>query len=402
MTLKNKKFIPEEDFEKDEFSEKIINELGKFKEEDFSEDFERKFFSEIAKLKPQKPLWDRIKIIFSSENIKALFIPQMSVESYLKPILVYSIISAIIVSVIYLNPLNRTSDNYQISKVETSKKVKTQQPSNIIEKENPNITPDKNQLVENKNKNNKVLKSNKPKENQYLANANNKLKDSLNDLLAVASDKDLIPVSFNEQLMTSGYELSRGAESEDVLNYTPAEYNAKDVYKGKLKNDIFEGNGTLIKANGDKYVGEFKDGLFNGQGIYKWSDSSKYDGKWENNKMNGYGTFIDSKGNSYTGEWLDNMRNGNGKFIFVNGTTFTGSWKNNILEGKVKMTKANGDKFDGTWKAGEATGFGIYTWAKGYKYEGEWKNGVMEGKGSLTTKDGKKYTGTWANNKLVK
>ncbi len=215
-------------------------------------------------------------------------------------------------------------------------------------------------------------------------------------------DKDFVPVSMSEKLFSSGAVLSRGSEEEDAMSYSPAESNSKDIYKGSLANNKFEGKGILIKVNGDKYTGEFKEGLFNGNGKYVWSDSSKYEGDWKNNKMSGYGIFIDNRGNRYVGEWLDNMKNGNGTQTLANGTKFAGQWKNNFLDGKVIMTKANGDKFDGVWKVGGANGNGTYTFVNGCKYAGEWKNGTMEGKGTLTTKNGKKYTGIWKENELIK
>jgi hypothetical protein len=64
-------------------------------------------------------------------------------------------------------------------------------------------------------------------------------------------------------------------------------YSNGDVYRGFLKNGLFDGQGSYYYNNGDLYLGFYSEGQRNGYGIYNSKSGSIYDGMWENNEFLG-------------------------------------------------------------------------------------------------------------------
>ena len=57
------------------------------------------------------------------------------------------------------------------------------------------------------------------------------------------------------------------------------------LYDGEIKNDMYDGKGTLYYNESDqvKYRGKFKDNLYDGKGtLYDESGEVIYNGKWKN------------------------------------------------------------------------------------------------------------------------
>ena len=64
------------------------------------------------------------------------------------------------------------------------------------------------------------------------------------------------------------------------INTETKKFENGDLYKGQLKNNKMNGNGTYIFDNGEKYIGEFKDDKFHGKGKYIYPDGSEEKGEW--------------------------------------------------------------------------------------------------------------------------
>jgi len=92
------------------------------------------------------------------------------------------------------------------------------------------------------------------------------------------------------------------------------------MYEGDFINDKFEGNGKLIKENGEYYIGQFKNHLRNGKGI----------------------VFYKNGNIMYEGSFVDDKKEGNGKFIFKTGEYYIGNWKHDIINGKGALYYKNG------------------------------------------------------------
>lgn len=81
---------------------------------------------------------------------------------------------------------------------------------------------------------------------------------------------------------------------------------------GEWTDDMMNGQGVMIKADGTKYKGGFKNGIFEGHGIMLDANGIKYEGDFKNGKKHGQGTEYDKDGKEIrSGEFL--MGNFRGK-----------------------------------------------------------------------------------------
>ncbi len=234
----------------------------------------------------------------------------------------------------------------------------------------------------------------------------------------------------------------------DVAEMPNGKICDKNEIASKLKDNKFDGKGTMIFANGAKYIGNWKenksDGLgtfytpngdkfvvgwkddkvkkqrfityakdskypgkfklgndkFNGQGIRIYENGIIYTGKFKESKLDGQGTIIYPNGNSFSGFFKDNNFNGQGTFINIErGDKHIGEWKDSKMNGQGTMIYANGEKYSGEWKNGSRAGQGTYTWPNGDKYIGSFLNFKQNGQGTMTYANGEKFVGEWKNHK---
>ena len=243
-----------------------------------------------------------------------------------------------------------------------------------------------------------------------------------------------------------------------------AKQNGIDVgnrYEGDVRNQDFNGTGTLSYGNGDKYVGQWKDGLRDGQGTFFKSDGTILNGVWKddtlyqaqkytntnpnttkvrrypdcngvftgpcyfegtvlrggkpsidryegdvlNSKWNGIGTFYfleegELKGNRYEGSFVNGQKEGKGTYYWANGDQYVGEFKNEKFEGFGTKTYANKNLYIGDWKNNVIEGQGTFTYfVEGDKYAGSWKNNQRHGFGTYTYSNGEKYVGMYQLNK---
>jgi len=100
----------------------------------------------------------------------------------------------------------------------------------------------------------------------------------------------------------------------------------------KVGNDSFIET-IVYYANGNIYTGRLKNGLPDGNGNMIFTDGCIYDGEWKNGVENGQ-AFLDCPTHTYQGEFKNGMKNGKGKAILENGIIFEGYFKNNDFIGK--------------------------------------------------------------------
>ena len=105
------------------------------------------------------------------------------------------------------------------------------------------------------------------------------------------------------------------------------------IYSGEIDNKKFtpEGQGVLVKKNGDYYFGQFSDGKKSGKGKEQNTDQF-YEGEFKNDIKNGYGKLyhrVTKKEDQliYEGEFENGEYNGSGIFI-SNEMRFDGFFKN--------------------------------------------------------------------------
>ena len=60
--------------------------------------------------------------------------------------------------------------------------------------------------------------------------------------------------------------------------------------QGGWADDLKQGLGKKVYANGDVYEGLWKGGKCEGPGRYRWRNNNEYDGEWKAGRMHGRGT----------------------------------------------------------------------------------------------------------------
>ena len=64
----------------------------------------------------------------------------------------------------------------------------------------------------------------------------------------------------------------------------------RDCLQGGWAQDLKQGLGKKVYANGDIYEGLWKAGKCEGPGRYRWKNRNEYDGEWKAGRMHGKGT----------------------------------------------------------------------------------------------------------------
>lgn len=75
------------------------------------------------------------------------------------------------------------------------------------------------------------------------------------------------------------------------------------IYTGEFDNYVPNGSGTMVFKFGE-YSGDFEDGYMK-KGTFIWTNGDKYIGEFKDNLFNGYGTYIKADGTFKTGQWLN-------------------------------------------------------------------------------------------------
>ena len=70
------------------------------------------------------------------------------------------------------------------------------------------------------------------------------------------------------------------------------------------------GQGKLVKKNGDRFEGTFKDGNVDGEVIIHYADGSRFRGVYQKGKRNGKAIEEDSDGLRFEGTYVDDRRDG--------------------------------------------------------------------------------------------
>jgi hypothetical protein len=77
----------------------------------------------------------------------------------------------------------------------------------------------------------------------------------------------------------------------------------------------------MLLENGAKYEGEWdiSNDMRDGKGLQIWADGSLYEGYWKADKANGRGRLIHADGDVYEGEWKDDKAHGKGRYYHTDG-----------------------------------------------------------------------------------
>ncbi|MCQ2068011.1 MAG: hypothetical protein MJY68_02760 [Bacteroidaceae bacterium] len=128
------------------------------------------------------------------------------------------------------------------------------------------------------------------------------------------------------------------------------------LYRGRIRDSVFNGQGTCIYADGTVYEGEWKDGLWNGKGTVIYPDGDIYNGTFRNHIKEGKGTYTYHSGARYNGEWKDDKFNGKGKLYFADGGMYDGAWKDDMKHGYGTLITYDGKAIIGYFYRDEYLG----------------------------------------------
>ena len=182
-------------------------------------------------------------------------------------------------------------------------------------------------------------------------------------------------------------------------------YTNAGRFQGTFREDVREGQGEMVFANGDVYRGEWAEGssrqnksapiiecdpglgfdaVMHGQGELRFNDGSVYTGQFCDGAITGEGVWENTKtGERMAGEFLEGRLHGQGVQVTAVGDTLEGRFNDGDLDGNGKITKAKGDLLEGWFEGGALHGRGRLTLGSSHLYEGFFDNGLRHGHGSM-------------------
>jgi hypothetical protein len=144
----------------------------------------------------------------------------------------------------------------------------------------------------------------------------------------VATPKPVTPLPSEPTLEHWIADASTGCK---VSNPKP-EPNESIRWKGKCKNGLAEGKGTLEWFKGGQpysvSTGNFREGKLHGHVIYHSANGGFYEGETVNDKKDGHGIVRWVNGDSYEGEFVNDSRTGHGTYRYADGRIESGIWRN--------------------------------------------------------------------------
>ncbi|MCK6526583.1 PDZ domain-containing protein [Myxococcota bacterium] len=158
------------------------------------------------------------------------------------------------------------------------------------------------------------------------------------------------------------------------------------------RGDCFDGQGSVLWANGDSWEGAFRNGAMAGVGVHRtkegrrceltftsdvdqrgrctWPDGGRYEGTLRGVVLHGSGTYTAPDGRVYRGEFRDGARHGRGTFRWPEGIVRDALWDDGQTTGAFTQTWPDGRRYAGTLD------WGVTTWPDGRRYEGKHSEGV--------------------------
>lgn len=131
----------------------------------------------------------------------------------------------------------------------------------------------------------------------------------------------------------------------------------------------------IVRRGADIYQGELRDNLPDGRGIWVWANGARYEGGWRHGLRSGRGRLLDARG-EYDGMWREDRRNGVGMQREGETSIYRGTWQDDRRHGPGIETFSNGVSIQGNFVDNQPQGRVIYTFGD-RRYEGELREGCL-------------------------
>ena len=279
--------------------------------------------------------------------------------------------------------INEKSDNDKKREISYEEIIrdKNKNEKNKINNENNDITNSFNS--NNKNEDNSGKK-------EINNNVNNKIQNKITNIIRV----NKIPNLKSNNNANPKFSNSTISKSKTYNLITKSYPNG--TYKGYILNDKREKSGIMIFNNGAKYEGQWKNDKKHGKGVFTSSHyfdcknnvGMKYEGEFKEDKFEGFGITLYTNGDKYEGEWKNNKQYGKGIVTYFNGEKYEGDWSEGMFDGIGTFFLKNGERFEGRFKDNKYNGYGKYFYINGDWLEGIFKNDHPFGNCVLHKNDG--------------
>ena len=279
--------------------------------------------------------------------------------------------------------INEKSDNDKKREISYEEIIrdKNKNEKNKINNENNDITNSFNS--NNKNEDNSGKK-------EINNNVNNKIQNKITNIIRVNKIPNL-KSNNNANPKISNSTISKSKTYNLITKSYP-----NGTYKGYILNDKREKSGIMIFNNGAKYEGQWKNDKKHGKGVFTSSHyfdcknnvGMKYEGEFKEDKFEGFGITLYTNGDKYEGEWKNNKQYGKGIVTYFNGEKYEGDWREGMFDGIGTFFLKNGERFEGRFKDNKYNGYGKYFYINGDWLEGIFKNDHPFGNCVLHKNDG--------------
>ena len=195
--------------------------------------------------------------------------------------------------------------------------------------------------------------------------------------------------------------------------------NGKLIYFGEFKNDkpvgAYPGSypqysivtfNILDFPDGSVYIGELINNIFDGLGLYIWADGDAWWGCWEQGKQNGAGIYMHYNGEYETGTWKNGEKASSSLNFSAGYGGSSGNSSGNNTGGSLKLTDRPWEPLlrkatenapnrynNGSLLIGGSNTAGVYVWDDGTFYAGEIRDGNFNGIGMYITPTGYEIAG---------
>ena len=166
-------------------------------------------------------------------------------------------------------------------------------------------------------------------------------------------------------------------------------------YDGLWKADQFDGEGTLLLADGSQYSGGFEAGRFEGRGLLA-TQTYTLSGEWRDGKLQKITSSQTRQGDRFEGRVRDGLPAGQGKAADKNGVEYEGGFKDGMKEGPGVL-RWGASVLEGEFRRDLLEGPGVLQ-GEQFRAAGSFEENCLQGKATVTLANNDVLKGTFYQN----